>query len=202
MTYDETLKIMAVLRAAYPSYYKGMALGEADGIVKLWAQMFETDSYQEVGAAVKAYIATDASGFPPTIGRLRQELYRQKGPVSLTELEAWSMVRQAIHGASMDKSSRRRLPDGSMGKCSAEVNFEKLPPQIRRIVSSPTQLAMWERLGEQEIDTVIQSNFMRSYRARQQADRQEALLPPAIRKAVSGACKLLEDGEGEERYGD
>ena len=39
MTVDETLKIMAVLKASYPNFYRDMKRRDAEGIVNLWTKM-------------------------------------------------------------------------------------------------------------------------------------------------------------------
>lgn len=69
MTREETIKVLAVLKAAYPAFYRGMKADELNGIVNLWASQFEGDDYKTVGAAVQAHIATDTKGYPPHIGR-------------------------------------------------------------------------------------------------------------------------------------
>ena len=74
MTQDETLKIMAVLQAAYPNFYRGMTRQDAEGVVALWADMFAEDSYNTVAAAVRAFIASDSKGFPPVVGQIKQRV--------------------------------------------------------------------------------------------------------------------------------
>ena len=81
MTRDETLKIMAVLKATYPNFYKDMTRRDAEGVVALWTDMFSEDSYNAVAAAVKTFIASDSKGFPPVVGQVKQrvmELARTK----------------------------------------------------------------------------------------------------------------------------
>ena len=74
MTRDETLKIMAVLKATYPNFYKDMTRRDAEGVVALWTDMFSEDSYNAVAAAVKAFIASDSKGFPPVVGQVKQRV--------------------------------------------------------------------------------------------------------------------------------
>lgn len=74
MTRDETLKIMAVLKATYPNFYKDMTRRDAEGVVALWTDMFSEDSYNAVAAAVKAFIASDRKGFPPVVGQVKQRV--------------------------------------------------------------------------------------------------------------------------------
>ena len=74
MTRGETLKIMAVLKATYPNFYKDMTRRDAEGVVALWTDMFSEDSYNAVAAAVKAFIASDSKGFPPVVGQVKQRV--------------------------------------------------------------------------------------------------------------------------------
>ncbi len=74
MTRDETLKIMSVLKATYPSFYKDMTRRDAEGVVALWADMFAEDSYNTVAAAVRAFIASDIKGYPPVVGQIKQRV--------------------------------------------------------------------------------------------------------------------------------
>lgn len=74
MTRDETLKIMAVLKATYPNFHKDMTRRDAEGVVSLWTDMFSEDSYNAVAAAVKAFIASDSKGFPPAVGQVKQRV--------------------------------------------------------------------------------------------------------------------------------
>lgn len=74
MTREETIKVLAVLKAAYPAFYRGMKADELNGIVNLWASQFEGDDYKTVGAAVQAHIATDTKGYPPHIGAIKEAI--------------------------------------------------------------------------------------------------------------------------------
>lgn len=76
--------------------------------------------------------------------------------------------------------------DGTVGKTSAERHFDALPPLLQQVIATPSQLAEWEMLKDSEINTVIQSNFMRSYRARAKDAKDWAALPMDIKQAVEG----------------
>ena len=53
MTRQETVSILAILRAAFPSFYKGMERKDLEGIVSLWNDMFRDDAANVVAGAVK-----------------------------------------------------------------------------------------------------------------------------------------------------
>ena len=76
MTREQTLEIMAVLRGAYPAFYRDMSKTEALDVVNLWAAMFADDEAGLVGEAVKRFIVTDKKGFPPSIGLVKDQMAR------------------------------------------------------------------------------------------------------------------------------
>lgn len=168
MTREETLAIMSVLKAAYPSFYKDMKRSEADGIVNLWAAMFADEPADLVAVAVKGYIATDAKGFPPHIGAIKTAIVKLKQPEEMTEFEAWSLVSRAIRN----------------GIHGAREEFDKLPEIIQRLVGSPNQLREWAMMDADTVNSVIASNFQRSYKVRAKSEREQLALPADVRNAV------------------
>ena len=107
MTRDETLKIMAVLKATYPNFYKDMTRRDAEGVVALWTDMFSEDSYNAVAAAVKAFIASDNKGFPPVVGQVKQRV---------TELaSAKELPGNVSRGSEKEAAWMRRYINGDHG---------------------------------------------------------------------------------------
>lgn len=197
MTRQETGIIMNILTTAYPRFYSGQDAPDPRKTMSLWAEMFRDDPVELVAAAVKALIATDDKGFPPHIGAVKASMRKLVQPDEMTEMEAWRLVRQAIRGASMSPSSRRITAAGGVdNRSSAQRHFEELPPILQRVVGGPEQLAAWEQISNEQIDTVIQSNFMRSYRARAQQEREFQALPQDVRAMIGQAVgrTALEDG--------
>lgn len=92
MTKQETEMIIRVLEAAYPMFYRNKTADDRRDALRLWYDMFLEDDGALVGAAVKAYIATSTSGFPPDIGQIKQRLVKLKHPDMLDEAQAWAIV--------------------------------------------------------------------------------------------------------------
>lgn len=86
MTYKETLQIMAILKTAYPNYYKGGS--DLEQAAALWAELFADDDVLVVVAAVKSFIVNDDKGFPPVIGQIKTMVRDLTSPKEMTELEA------------------------------------------------------------------------------------------------------------------
>ena len=183
MTREETLKIMAVLKAAYPGFYRGMSREDAGAAVNLWNTMFDKEPYSLVSAGVMALIAADTKGFPPAIGQVKEYIHRLQNPDEMTETEAWELVRKAV----------------SRSGYYAKEEYEKLPPVLRRVVGSPSMLRDWAMADVEDFQTVIQSNFMRSYQARIKSAREFEALPSAVQEqltALGSSLDLNRIGDG------
>lgn len=169
MTREETIKVLAVLKAAYPAFYRGMKADELNGIVNLWASQFEGDDYKTVGAAVQAHIATDTKGYPPHIGAIKEAIRKITQPDEMSEMEAWGYVASALRNSGYN----------------SVAEFDKLPPVVQRIVGSPSQLREWAMMDSDTVQSVVQSNFMRSYRVRAQSEREYLALPESVRELMA-----------------
>lgn len=168
MSREETVKILAVLRAAYPNFYKGMAKDDLVAIVNLWHTMFATDSYEAVSAAVLALIASKANSFPPVIGEIRQKMSDLEQGNSLTELEAWGLVSQAA----------------ANGYYGYKEEYEKLPPIVRRAVGRAEQLRDWAQMDAETFQSVVASNFMRVFRSVDKREKEVGMLPAEVQRLV------------------
>lgn len=158
---------MVVLETAYPNYYKNSANREQ--AVALWAELFTDDDPNVVAAAVKAFIVNDEKGFPPSIGQIKKLAQNLTSEKEMTEVEAWGLVSRALSNSGYH----------------AKEEFEKLPPVIQRIVGSPSTLRDWAQIDADSVQTVIASNFQRSYRARAKSEREFLALPQSTRDFIS-----------------
>lgn len=173
MNRSEVLKIMSVLRGAYPAFYRSIDRKEADATVGLWEDMFKHDEYPLVAAAVKALIETDSKGYPPHIGAVKEKLRLITGGDEMTEAEAWGIVAKALRNSTY----------------GSREEFEKFPPVIKRIVGSPNQLREWGAMDSETVHSVVASNFQRSYKAIAQREREIAKLPPDVKAIVGKIAK-------------
>lgn len=72
MTKDETLKVLAILKAAYPSSYNNMTKREANGTVAVWSFQFANMPMEVVLIAVYKLISTNK--FPPSISEVKDKI--------------------------------------------------------------------------------------------------------------------------------
>ena len=175
MNQTETLKIMAVLRGAYPAFYRDMSRKEAESVVALWAEMFAEDDVAIVAAAVKALIATDDRGFPPHIGAVKAKVRQITQPSGMTPQEAWNLVAKAIRNSAYESWEE----------------YGKLPKEIQRLVGSPNQLRDWATMDSETVHSVVASNFQRSFAARQKADNDFKALPRDVQAMIGTVAERM-----------
>ena len=179
MTYDETIDLLSVMKAAYPNFYRDMTRKDADHVISLWSEMFKDEPAALVALAVKQHIATDRKGFPPHIGAIKDAIVKIQQPEEMTEIEAWNIVRKAIRSHPWD----------------AKEQFEKLPPVLQRLVGSSSQLQEWGQMEADVVSSVVASNFQRSYKARAAHEREFLALPSDVKEAmlqIAGGMKMPE----------
>lgn len=169
MTRAETVKILSVLRGAYPQFYRGIGKDEAEDTVNLWTSMFADEPYQVVSSAVKALIVSNDSSFPPVIGQVKAKIKKITSPDEMTEGEAWGMVYNSLRNSSYNSVEE----------------FGKLPAMLQRLVGSPNQLREWSQMDVETVQSVVASNFQRSYKVRAAQQREFDALPGDVKAFVA-----------------
>lgn len=164
MTREETIRILTILKVSYPGFYSKITKADAQRTIIVWTDMFADDDFDVVMAAVKAVINSDTNGFPPNIGTIKEQIRRFTAPEQDTAADAWNQVRNAI------------------SYYDAKDNFDRLPELCREIVGGPSQLRDWAMMESSDVNTVVQSNFLRSYRAKEKSRREFLALPAEIRE--------------------
>lgn len=166
MTTQDTTKLFMVIQAAYPNYKS------ADKAITIstWTNFLKDFDYEDVMSALKAFIFTDTSGFAPSVGQLIAMMNLKENEVELNETEAWALVSRA-------------LSNGSYG---AEEEFKALPELVRKAVGTATNLRNWAQTDIKSVENVIQSNFMRVYRAELEKAKTKRKLPEEVRQKLLG----------------
>lgn len=184
MERNDVLKILALLRGAYPQFYRDIKPKEAEDTVNLWLDIFRADDPRIVNAAVVSFIEGDEKGFPPSIGQIKAKMRLITGGEELTESDAWRMVSKAI----------------SNGLYGAQEEFDKLPPIVRRVVGSPNTLREWAQMDTDTVHSVVASNFQRSFRTVSAREKELAKLPADVKAALGQlAAGFSLEGESDRK---
>lgn len=144
MTTDGVIDTLRIISANYDNFKPP----NMQDTVKLWLSAFKNFSNETVQNAVQQFIFTDTKGFAPKIGQIVDIIFSD-GREMMSEVEAWGCVSRALRNSTY----------------GAEEEFKKLPESVKRVVGNPDRLKEWAVLDEKEVQTVVASNFMRSYRA-------------------------------------
>ena len=164
----DTIKLMTVLQTAYPQFYAKKSDEEMNDAINLYMDMFQDEPAELVAMAVKALIKTRTSTWPPSIGEINEKIMQITQPEEMTEQEAWALVLRASQN----------------GTYGSEKEFEKLPEVLQRLVGSPKQLREWAAMDADVINSVVASNFMRSFRARAEHEREYLALPNDVKQVM------------------
>lgn len=151
----------------YPNY-KPNNLSET---VDVWNMMLEAYSYNQVSIALKAYATSDTSGFAPSIGQLIGKIQTISQPQELDGMTAWGLVSKALRN----------------GTYGAVEEFNKLPPLVKQAVGMPDNLKNWATSDYQTIETVIQSNFLRTYETVVKRANEINRMPDNIKSLIEKA---------------
>lgn len=129
MTREETIKVLSILKAAYPNSYKNMSKDEANATITVWAVQFADIPAEVVMIAINKMIAT--SPFPPAISEIKDKI---KGLY-------WEIISILLENKSFgmltdeEESKYRRMLE-----MVESVQLEpKIEPTIRELVGETTK---------------------------------------------------------------
>ena len=169
MTKNEVIKLLMTIQTFYPNYQ----VENKEFAINAWYAIIGNCDYKPMEKALQAYITTDTSGFAPSIGQLLDKLHTIQRPQELNEMEAWSLVSNALRN----------------GYYGAVEEFNKLPPLVQKAVGSPDNLRNWSQTDTNSIENVVQSNFMRSYRLVVNRENEIKKMPADVRTLIENVNK-------------
>lgn len=173
MNMRETAELLAVIGNAYPALNRDR---DPAANVRYWQTLFADDPAAEVNAAFLAWAAADEKGFPPTPGMLRAKLATLRNPQGdQSEQEAWALVRRALRNSLY----------------GYEREYAALPETIRLVLGEARILQDWAMMDAETVDSVVASNFMRSYRARAVHAKELQALPAQVREVFGAVAEAL-----------
>lgn len=173
MTRDETVNLIRSIVSLYPNW-KPENLSET---VNAWQWALEEYPAPSVKAALQIYVKTNNTGFAPSVSQLIGSMYSVQENNELSEGEAWHLVKKAIADSGYH----------------AQERYDELPPLIQRAVGGPEMLHVWGQTDSNEVNTVIMSNFQRTYRAL--LSKQE--FSNKIPESISDIVKLIDSNDSK-----
>lgn len=167
MIREETVEVIHTICDCYPNFKPE----DLSRTIDAWQVMLEEYSCEQVAVALKAYITSNTSGFAPSVGEIVAKIQLVSQPQELDGMAAWGLVSKALRN----------------GTYGAVEEFNKLPPLVRQAVGIPGNLKNWATSDYQTIETVIQSNFLRTYETAVKRANEINRMPDNIKSLIEKA---------------
>ena len=136
--------------------------------IKVWTDLFSEYSVEAVMSGVRTFATTDASGFPPVPGQIIENMYRVAHLTDDSAIKAWNLVRRAIN-----------MPRDQYG-----LAYDALPEDVRETLGTKENaiatLTSWGMVPTEQFETVVQSNFLRSYESVKRGRTKEKYMPKKV----------------------
>lgn len=185
MTEKEALKVLASIEAAFPTGRQAQDPRIMAANAAVWADMLQEYSYDTVMAAVRTFISSSGSAFPPTIAQIIQtirELQSYRIKAAIDSNEAWTMVLKAMNNA----------PD------RIGAAYDELPDSVKKALGADRSkgidnLIRWGyRSDNKTLESVIGTRFRKRYEQQEAAREQWAKIPAQIRKQIAAGIEANE----------
>ncbi len=166
MNKSDIATIIGILKTAYPQYYK-----DRNSIIdttNLWYEMFEKDDINIIKIAVKNYITNNISGFPPTIGEIKNEMYKLNVGDEKNDIELWNELKSAIRN----------------GIYYSEKIFPTLSKELQIYLKNSMQLKELAMSSIDEIDTVQKGIFLKQMPIIKKREKEKVMVLPERRKMM------------------
>ena len=119
MTFEDTRKILTILKTTYPQSFKDWNKEQGDLFLDLWSEAFKNDDVNKVIKAVKHIIYTDIREFAPNIAQVKNVMFESCSNFQVEVNQAWELV---LRNAKCDIQQ-------------ATMNYKKLPANIQNVIS-------------------------------------------------------------------
>ena len=183
MNKEEVYKLIFVTKSVFPKTYEKFTERDFDNMALGWFMALEDYSYQEISVALKAYITTNTSGFPPVPAQLISYTAQKNPMAEMTSAEAWDLVYKAI----------------CRSLYNAEEEFDKLPELCQKAVGSAASLRELAGMDTSTVLSVEGSHFKRNYETLVKRKKEYEKIPEKTRIMLEAlhTPAMIEEKEDE-----
>ena len=154
MTFEDTRKILTILKTTYPQSFKDWNKEQGDLFLDLWSEAFKNDDVNQVIKAVKHIIYTDIREFAPNIAQVKNVMFESCSNFQIDVNQAWELV---LRNAKCDIQQ-------------ATMNYKKLPADIQNVIS-PYYLSELGYSNKEQVGYKI-TEFERKYKEVLEKDKK------------------------------
>lgn len=160
MTAQETLKIMSLIKTAYPKFGNGV---DSKSVARLWHEMLNDLEYGRVQVALKRWIATEK--WPPSIAEIRSMASESTSGAVGDWTEGWSQVTTAI----------RKY--GYLSESDALNSMDDVTRDCVKAIG-------WQNICQSTEIGVERGHFRTMYEQRKNSIRKAEAIPAALKTPV------------------
>lgn len=164
-----TREEFGIIAMALKSVYNAPNFIATNDAINIWYDLLKDLDYNTCNLAVREYMSTESK--IPTPADIRKKAMSCTSAPQMNENEAWALVSRALRN----------------GIYGAEREFNNLPPTVQKAVGSANNLHNWATSDYDTIETVIASNFMRTYRGVVARESEMQQIPTQMRDLIEMA---------------
>lgn len=168
MTREETKMIIKMLSSVYVNEFSKLTEDKVIQMIDVWSMLLEDEDANKIATVTKTYLKASTNAFMPTPAMLINMAYELFTPKGMTEQEAWNVLYKAICNSGYN----------------AQREYDNLPNEIKPLCT-PSQLREWGMMNIETLNTVVASNFMRSFKVREKQRVDYAKLPNETKNLIS-----------------
>lgn len=168
MTREETKMIIKMLSSVYINEFSKLTEDKVLQMIDVWTMLLEDEDANKIATVTKAYLKSNTNAFMPTPAMLINLAYELFTPQGMTEQEAWITLYKAICNSGYN----------------AQYEYDHLPSEIKPLCT-PSQLREWGMMNIETLNTVVASNFMRSFKAKEKQRTDYNKLPVETKTLIS-----------------
>lgn len=176
MNREDAIKVLSILKASYPNFYKDMSKQDGLNTIALYQEMFEDCDTGLVVLAIKELI--NSFRYPPTIADIKNKMYElcnKNNDKSPTEL--WDKLLKAIR-------------NGYYGYLE---EYEQLPSEVKEFLKDPNQLRELASMDSNTIHSVVKGQFLKQIEIIKQRTKDSSMMLPETKRMIStSTCKLID----------
>lgn len=174
----ETIQVITLLAGNYDSI-ANKDKTQKDLMVATWLECLGDLDYKLVLQAVKKSIIN--SPYPPTIHEIRKNAIEMINPTTnKTAIEAWNEAVGMM----------------SNGIYMTEEQFNRASPEVKKFFGNVKQVKELAMLDSDTVNTVTKGQFLKQYDVLVQREKEERMLPEAMKDLIGGLVNKFSLSEG------
>lgn len=168
MTREDTIKILSILKASYPNFYKDMSKKDAETTINLYTEMFSNTEANLVATAIKELI--QHQGYPPTIADIKNKIDELTQPYEETEVELWEIYKKIIQS----------------GYYGDRTEFDALPEAIKSYLgNNPNRINELGMMESSTFNSVEKGIFLKQIKVIKERAKSIRMMLPETRKYLN-----------------